>query len=138
MKVILKDILQGNESLAKLASAKLNSTLKLRLGRVIKQVKGEMENIEEVRQDLLRQHAQYDPSTDAYKFSTPEKKKEFEKAWRELIGEEADIRFDRFAVDDFAELGEVTANDLVNLEWLFGTIEEEAARPEDVAAAAAG
>jgi LPS sulfotransferase NodH len=142
MQVTIKTLVEGNQALSKLASLKLNAALKLRLSRVVRQVRAELgEEYEGARQELLERHAVYNAEKETWAFPTLDAKKAFDREWQELAGERVEIRFDRFPADEIANLDEITAADLAALEWMLRpsdegvdatTPEMEGARPEAV------
>lgn len=123
MKITVKELLDSTQAIARVASIPLNSALKFRLARVLKQVKDESESFDRIRTELCEKYGMLKEDGSQYDFE-PEKKIEFDKEYAALLKESVEIRFDTFSEESFANV-DVASIDIMNLSWLFGGLDKE-------------
>jgi hypothetical protein len=135
MKITVKQLNQSIDPLIKLGGLLTEPALKLRMARVIKQVRAEKELIDQIRQEAavkcgaeMLGDGRVNVKGDQIKVLTEEFKK--------LDNEEVELRFDTFTLESLES--HLNSNDLVDLEWLYGGLEESALSivPADKEAAA--
>jgi hypothetical protein len=137
MKVAYQDLLDSQNSLGNLGSVrKMVPAIKLRVARVVKQVKPELETFEENRQELLEKLGIYDKEKETFVFPSHEVAKQFKREFDAMKKVTVDIRFGKFQLSDFEKLEEITAIDLANLAWLYGGLDAEAETGEALTAKA--
>ena len=141
MKISLKELNIGYDSLSRIGAIQLNSILKFRYGRVVKQVNVALADLEEARQDLCRNDGGV-LRKDGRGFDFPSKEAgdRVNTEFRELLKEEVDIRFDRFSIKTFEDLP-IDSNAIADVMWLFGgleIVEEELAKLDVASKSEAG
>jgi len=121
MKITVRQLNESIGPLVKLGSLLTEPALKLRMARVIKQVRSEKELVDQVRKEAAENcgavvlgDGRIDVKGDQIKILTEEFKK--------LDEQDVELRFDTFSLDSLQE--HLNSNDMVDLEWLYGGLEE--------------
>lgn len=125
MKITIKELLLSQPSLQVIGSLKLNTAVKFRLGRIIKQVTDVLSEIEEQRVSLCkdnggtkRQIALPNGIQEYWEFKEPDSEDKVNAEFKELTKVEVEIVFDKFTEESFEKL-EFSSNDTANCLWLF-------------------
>lgn len=123
MKVAIKRLLDSTESLGRLGSVPINSAVKFRLARVIKQVNGELEPFNTVHKELCERLGTpvvvpLPNGQQGTRYNFADNQKQFDLEFAELTAQEVEIKFDHFTEEIFESLP-ISAVDIVNLDWLF-------------------
>lgn len=119
MKITIKEILASSQSLGRIGELKLNTVLKFRLGRVIKQIHKVLDDVEESRKNTIEEAGgKINKSTGLYEFPSPEVEEKVNQDLKSLSEEEVEITFDKFSEESFATL-EISSIDTANCMWLF-------------------
>jgi len=124
MKLTVRELLESQGALLRIGSITDNSVLKFRLGRVIKQVKKVLAEVEETKVAACeREGGVLRRNGDVSWYEFPNGNKEGEKRinaeYKELIKEEVEIVFDHFSQESFEPLP-INSNDIGDCLWLFG------------------
>lgn len=119
MKITIKELLESQVSLHNIGALRLNTTLKFRLARVIKQVTEALSDMESAKLDLCKREGGT-MRADKSRFDFPDEETEdrVNEEYRQLIQEHVEIRFDKFSEETFAKL-ELSSIDIANAWWLF-------------------
>lgn len=120
MKITIQQLLDSTEALQRLIAIPLNSALKFRLARVVKQVQSEMGAFHETRTELCEKYGTIREDRTAYDF-TPENQLLFADEYAALARELVELRFDSFSEATFEKI-EINTQDVINLGWLFGEL----------------
>jgi hypothetical protein len=121
MKVAFRKLLQSNGSLANLFLAPdVPGKIKLRVKRVVKQVNTELKSFGEVEEELYQRFGTKDEKAGKYVWRDDEAAKQVNKEYQELLDQEVDIIFDTFSEESLADIKELSARDLLDLEWMTG------------------
>lgn len=126
MKISLKDLQNSQASLIAIGSVPINSAMKFRLARVIKQVESALQEVNEAQIELFKREGGVTADGRRYQFPTPETGKKVADEYAELVKEEVEIKFDRFSEDTFEKLN-LSSVDIANTLWLFGDEEKKLA-----------
>ncbi len=102
-----------------------------RLARIWKRAIEAMEDYNRERVALGHQHGKLVPELNKFEFSSEEDEEAFQKGGRELVDLEVEFDAEPFVMDDFGprkiSAGDfLSANDLLNLEWLIVETRPEA------------
>lgn len=135
MKVKVEKLEDSKGSLASLAALKIKGPVKTRIARVVRQVEAQMEAHEKVKEERAEHFGvlkEEKPDGKVFEFPDEAKRKEFMAELKEMREQEVDIIFDTFELKQLEDL-DLSAFDLINLEWLYGGLPEDKA-PEEPAA----
>jgi hypothetical protein len=118
MKLKINEILSSANSLGNIGAVKVNTALKFRLARVIKQVQEALKDVDEQKVALFKREGSLNADKTGYDFPNEEVEKRVEAELKALGKEEVEITFDKFSEDTFAKL-EIASIDIANCMWLF-------------------
>jgi len=122
MKVTLEKVYVAQQSLTKLLSQDMPSSLAFRLSRLAKQVKSELDTFEENRIKLVKKYStsgkeKKSPAVDPEQSVKvhPDKMKEFSAELMAMLAVEIELDFEPISVKDLGDV-KISAIDLVNIE----------------------
>jgi hypothetical protein len=122
IEVKLRTLHESFEALKTLAMTPVRAFISFRLSKIVRQVREEIKSSQESRQEVLERVANLLEGEMAWKFETPEKKKEFEEEMNKLLEEKVIINGSLFKISELkaADGTEITieAAALELLDWL--------------------
>jgi hypothetical protein len=131
MRLKVSEIISSANSLSTIGSVKVNTALKFRLARIIKQVQKVLADVEQAKKSLIEEKGGVLPEGQTtYKFPSAEIEKEVVKEIEGLADEEVEIHFDKFSEDTFEKL-EINSIDIANCLWLFAEPDKKSETPAE-------
>lgn len=115
MKVNIKQILDGQQIVARLLDLKLPVTTAFKLGRVVSKVDSELHIFDEQRMKLIKDLGE-DIGDSQYKIKD-ENLETFNTSMQALLDVEIDIEIQQLSASEFGD-AEITARELMVIEWL--------------------
>jgi hypothetical protein len=115
MKVTVKQILEGQQSIAKLLDKSLPAATAFRLGRLVSKVDAELKVFDDQRTKLVQEMGE-DIGEGKFKIKD-ENIDKFNAEMNTLMAIEIDIDVQQLSISEFGAI-EVTARDLLQIEWL--------------------
>ena len=113
----LKQLIDAQDALYRLANAPLPAAVAFRLKRVLRVVNPELQTYEQARVNLASSLGKLSEDGSQYRIH-PKKRLEFNEQLEALWDEEVEMNFKPLRIGDLGDTA-VTAADLLALEWLF-------------------